>query len=83
MHTTMRANRGLSRRHLLHTVGAAGGLAKGNKLGRIVHGHPATTNIAFGGDDWKTLYFTSRSTLFSVKLKVAGLPVPVERRQRT
>ena len=61
--------------------GGSGGLyilnAQGKKLGRIVHGHPATTNIAFGGDDWKTLYFTSRGTLFSVNLKVAGVPVPV------
>jgi gluconolactonase len=61
--------------------GGSGGLyilnAQGKKLGRIVHGQPATTNIAFGGDDWKTLYFTSRSTLFSVNLKVAGVPVPV------
>jgi gluconolactonase len=32
---------------------------KGKKLGRIVHGYPETTNIAFGGDDWKTLYFTT------------------------
>ena len=36
------------------------------KLGRIVHGAPATTNIAFGGDDWKTLYFTSRNHLGAV-----------------
>ncbi len=61
--------------------GGSGGLyilnAQGKKLGRIVHGHPATTNIAFGGDDWKTLYFTSRSSLFSVNLKAAGVPVPV------
>jgi gluconolactonase len=60
--------------------GGAGGLwildAKGKKLGRIVHGQPATTNLAFGGDDWKTLYFTTRSTLFSVVLKTAGIPVP-------
>jgi gluconolactonase len=67
--------------------GGAGGIyildPKGKKLGRIVHGHPATTNIGFGGDDWKTLYFTSRSTLFSVKLKIAGIPVPVEKRQKT
>ena len=33
----------------------------GKKLGRIVDGQPATTNMAFGGDDWKTLLFTSRS----------------------
>ena len=38
---------------------------------------PATTNVAFGGDDWKTLYFTTRSTLYTVNLKVAGVPVPV------
>ena len=43
--------------------GGSGGLyiidPKGKKLGRIVHGQPATTNVAFGGDDWKTLYFTT------------------------
>jgi gluconolactonase len=61
--------------------GGAGGLyildARGKKLGRIVHGEAATTNMAFGGGDWKTLYFTTRSTLYSVNLKVAGIPVPV------
>jgi gluconolactonase len=61
--------------------GGAGGVyildSKGKKLGRIVHGQPATTNIAFGGDDWKTLYFTSRTHLGAVNLKVAGIPVPV------
>lgn len=36
------------------------------KLGRIVHGAPATTNLAFGGNDWKTLYFTTRTQLGSV-----------------
>jgi gluconolactonase len=60
--------------------GGAGGIwimdSQGKKLGRIVHGHPATTNIAFGGNDWKTLYFTSREHLGSVNLKIAGLPVP-------
>ena len=61
-------------------TGGSGGLyimdSKGKKLGRIVHGQPATTNIAFGGDDWKTLYFTTRGTLNMVNLKIAGLPVP-------
>jgi gluconolactonase len=64
--------------------GGAGGLyiidKTGKKLGRIVHGDPATTNVAFGGDDWKTLYFTSRSTLFSVNVKIAGVPVPVKKK---
>jgi len=45
--------------------GGSGGIwildPQGKKLGRIVHGQPATTNLAFGGDDWKTLYFTSRA----------------------
>ena len=45
---------------------------QGKKLGRIVHGYPATNNIAFGGDDWKTLYFTSRTHLDSVNVKIVG-----------
>lgn len=61
--------------------GGAGGLyiidREGRKLGRIVHGQPATTNVAFGGSDWKTLFFTTRSTLFSVDVKIAGMPVPI------
>ena len=64
--------------------GGGGGLyildAKGTKLGRIVHGQPATTNVAFGGEDWKTLYFTTRSTLFAVNVKIAGVPVPARKR---
>jgi gluconolactonase len=64
--------------------GGAGGIyvldPQGKKLGRIVHGQPATTNIAFGGDDWKTLYFTSRTTLNAVNVKIAGIPVPVQKK---
>jgi gluconolactonase len=60
--------------------GGAGGLwimdARGNKLGRIAHGAAATTNLAFGGDDWKTLYFTSRNHLGAVNVKIPGVPVP-------
>jgi gluconolactonase len=63
--------------------GGAGGLyildPRGKKLGRIVHGQPQTTNVAFGGDDWKTLYFTTHSTLGSVRLKIAGTPVPARK----
>ena len=61
--------------------GGAGGIwimdKAGKKLGRITHGAPATTNLAFGGDDWKMIYFTSRNHLGSVKVKVPGVPVPV------
>jgi gluconolactonase len=64
--------------------GGSGGLyildPKGRKLGRIVHGQPATTNLGFGGDDWKTLFFTSRVHLGSVNLKIAGIPVPVAKK---
>jgi gluconolactonase len=64
--------------------GGAGGIwimdPHGKQLGRIVHGAPATTNIAFGGDDWKTLYFTSRNHLGSVNVKIPGLPVPAHKR---
>jgi gluconolactonase len=60
--------------------GGAGGLwvmdPKGKKLGRIVHGAPATTNLAFGGADWKTLYFTSRNHLGAVNVRIPGIPVP-------
>jgi gluconolactonase len=65
-------------------TGGGGGLyimdKTGKKLGRIVHGFPATTNVAFGGDDWKTLYFTTRSSLNMVTLKVAGVPVPAKKK---
>ena len=61
--------------------GGSGGLwimdANGEKLGRIVHGASATTNLAFGGDDWKTLYFTSRNHLGAVQVNIPGIPVPV------
>jgi gluconolactonase len=64
--------------------GGAGGIwimdRHGKKLGRIVHGAPATTNLAFGGDDWKTLYFTSRNHLGSVNVKIPGVPVPAPKR---
>ena len=65
-------------------TGGAGGLyildKTGKKLGRIVHGLPATTNVAFGGDDWKTLYFTTRSSLNMVNVKIAGVPVPARKK---
>jgi gluconolactonase len=64
--------------------GGSGGIwildPQGKRLGRIVHGAPATTNIAFGGDDWKTLYFTSRNHLGAVNVKIAGIPVPTQKK---
>jgi gluconolactonase len=64
--------------------GGSGGIyildPNGKKLGRIVHGRPETTNIAFGGDDWKTLYFTNWYYLGAVNLKIPGLPVPTPKK---
>jgi gluconolactonase len=64
--------------------GGSGGLwimdPKGKKLGRVVHGAPATTNLAFGGEDWKTLYFTTRNQLGAVNVKIPGIPVPAPRK---
>ena len=60
--------------------GGAGGVwvmdPSGKALGIIVHGKSATTNIAWGDDDWKTLYITSRNELMRIKLNIAGIPVP-------
>ena len=62
--------------------GGSGGLwvmdPTGKKLGCVVHGASATTNLCFGGADWRTLYFTSRNHLGSVPVNVAGLPVPAK-----
>jgi gluconolactonase len=64
--------------------GGAGGLyildPKGKKLGRIIHGFANTSNIAFGGDDWKTVYFCTRASLGSFMIKIAGVPVPVAKK---
>ena len=61
--------------------GGSGGIwiidPAGNHLGTIVHGATETTNVAFGGDDWKTLYFTTWHTIGRVQLNVPGIPVPV------
>jgi gluconolactonase len=50
----------------------------GKPLGIINHGQSATTNVALGGDDWKTLFITTRNTLHQVPVKIAGLPVPAK-----
>jgi gluconolactonase len=47
----------------------------GEHLGTILTG-AVTTNIAWGGDDWKTLFFTTRHTLGRMQLKIPGIPVP-------
>ena len=48
----------------------------GKHLGTILTGSDQTTNCAWGGDDWKTLYITTRATLARIQLKKPGIPVP-------
>ena len=61
--------------------GGSGGIwvmdSSGNHLGTIVHGAPATTNMGWGDEDWKTLYFTTRDSLGKIQLKIPGVPVPL------
>lgn len=60
--------------------GGSGGIwvmdPSGKHLGTIVHGASATTNMAWGGEDWRTLYFTTRESLGRIQLKIPGIPVP-------
>lgn len=60
--------------------GGSGGIwvfnSSGIHLGTIVHGAPSTTNLAWGDDDWKTLYITTRDSLAKIRLKISGIPVP-------
>ena len=48
--------------------------ASGTHLGTIPTG--ATTNMAWGGEDWKTLFFTTHPTMGRIQLKIPGVPVP-------
>ena len=65
----------------IHTSGSGGQWIvspAGKPLG-IVVSEEFPINCAFGGDDWKTLYCVTRSTVVAVKLKIAGEPVPMKR----
>ena len=47
----------------------------GKRLGTLATGMQ-TTNLAWGDEDWKTLYVTTRHTIECVRMNVAGIPVP-------
>ena len=57
--------------------GGSGGLwiidPAGNHLGTIP---VPVVNMAWGGDDWKTLFFTTRETVNRIQMKIPGVPVP-------
>jgi gluconolactonase len=65
----------------IHTSGSGGTFIvspAGKHLGRIIT-EEFPINMAFGGDDWKTLFIVTRTTLCAVKLKIPGESVPARR----
>ncbi|CAI8033400.1 Gluconolactonase [Geodia barretti] len=50
----------------------------GMHLGTILTEVEHTTNMAWGGEDWKTLFITTADRLARIQLKVSGLPVPTQ-----
>ncbi len=46
----------------------------GRFLGRIVTPE-VPANLAWGDPDWRTLYITARTSLYSIRLEVPGIPV--------
>ena len=46
----------------------------GQLMGRLkIPGH--STNLAWGGDDWRTLFVTTYTSVYRTRLKIAGIPV--------
>ncbi|TAK26118.1 MAG: SMP-30/gluconolactonase/LRE family protein [Chloroflexota bacterium] len=56
----------------------AGGIwvfaANGRHLGRI-HMPEVTANLAWGDSDWKSLYLTATTSVYRLRMNVAGVPV--------
>jgi len=48
---------------------------EGQHLGTILTG-AQTTNVAWGGADWKTLFITTFGTVGRIQLNIPGVPVP-------
>ncbi len=48
----------------------------GKHLGTILTGANQTTNVGWGGEDWKTLFITTYQELACIRLKIPGVPVP-------
>lgn len=49
---------------------------EGRLLGFIGVGEPPA-NLAWGGDDWRTLFVTARTSVYRLPMKVPGQPVPI------
>ena len=48
----------------------------GKPLGIVLTEETQTTNCAFGGDDWRTLFYTTFDVLGSIRVNIPGVPVP-------
>ena len=48
----------------------------GKHLGTILTGADQTTNCGWGGDDWRTFFITTMDSIFRIRLKIPGMPVP-------
>ena len=47
----------------------------GEHLG-IINVPERTANLAWGGDDWRTLFITASTSIYCVQCKISGIPVP-------
>jgi len=59
-------------------IASAAGIQVFDKNGtslRIINIPETPTNIAFGGKDWKTLFITAGTSLYSIQLDKAGIPL--------
>ncbi len=57
--------------------GGSGGLWIIDPAGKHLGTIPVPiVNIAWGGDDWKTLFITTRETVGRIQMKIPGVPVP-------
>jgi gluconolactonase len=50
--------------------------AAGEHLGTILLGDRIATNLAFGGDDWTTLFITTYNEMGRIQMNIPGVPVP-------
>ena len=48
-------------------------LSDGSRIG-IIKTPEVPANLCFGGPDMKTLFFTARTSIYSLRAKVPGLP---------
>jgi gluconolactonase len=48
---------------------------EGNKLG-VIEMPEVSANVAWGEDDWKTLFITASTSVYKIKLNISGIKVP-------